>query len=124
MFSHRVVVLELCTDLIDYNNHWGYSSATFKRGLCLFTGDDQKAHQCAAAYISDSFLIGTALMPDSDGTLGRKFFLTSIDHSVWFHSEFRADEWMLYEMESSFTGEFTFFQSNYNKNFFLVYDKG
>lgn len=70
-------------------------------------GDDHKMHQSTAAYMSDALLLGTALLPCSKGSLlgGKDFFLTSIDHAVWFHSEFRADEWLLYEMESPVCGE-------------------
>ena len=73
-----------------------------------FAGDDHKVHQCCAAYMSDNFLLGTALMPYGAGRhkRDRDFFITSIDHAVWFHSDFRADEWLLYEMESPVCGGF------------------
>uniref|UniRef100_A0A914V0B5 Acyl-CoA thioesterase 8 n=1 Tax=Plectus sambesii TaxID=2011161 RepID=A0A914V0B5_9BILA len=63
-------------------------------------GSDDRLHQCVAAYISDSSMVGTALLPH----LARGFIpsmLFSLDHSIWFHHhKFRIDDWMLYETES------------------------
>ena len=61
------------------------------------SGDDSYAHRCVAAYISDHFFLGTALIPFPrfKTEMG-----ASLDHSMWFHSLFRIDEWMLYECES------------------------
>jgi acyl-CoA thioesterase II len=30
--------------------------------------------------------------------------MTSLDHAMWFHKPFRADEWMLYELETTQSG--------------------
>ncbi|XP_076470536.1 acyl-coenzyme A thioesterase 8-like [Babylonia areolata] len=70
-------------------------------------GDDHKLHQCCAAYMSDQLLLGTSVLPYERGAKGSygRFFMTSVDHSIWFHSQFRADEWLLYEMESPVCGE-------------------
>ncbi|XP_025076127.1 acyl-coenzyme A thioesterase 8-like isoform X2 [Pomacea canaliculata] len=70
-------------------------------------GDDHKMHQCCAAYMSDAMLLGTATLPytGSHAEAQEKMFMTSIDHTVWFHSTFRADDWLLYEMESPVCGE-------------------
>lgn len=66
--------------------------------------DDQLSHSCALAYASDLFLAPTAAL-----TLERlrplrgepsKVYLTSLDHSLWFHRPFRADEWMLFAQRS------------------------
>ena len=54
-------------------------------------------HNCIAAYMSDYTLLGTSLLP-TDGV--NVTFMASLDHSMWFHTAFRADEWMLYEVES------------------------
>ncbi|KAL8590619.1 hypothetical protein ACOMHN_011055 [Nucella lapillus] len=65
-------------------------------------GDDYKMHQCCAAYMSDKMLLGTSTQPYHSGYTGTygKFFMTSVDHSIWFHTQFRADEWLLYDIES------------------------
>jgi len=63
-------------------------------------GTNNRLHQCVAAYISDSSMVGTALLPH----LSRGFIpsmLFSLDHSIWFHHhKFRIDDWMLYETDS------------------------
>ncbi|KAK7505850.1 hypothetical protein BaRGS_00003121 [Batillaria attramentaria] len=90
-----------------------YSSKPLTARRCVWLktaghlGDDYKMHQCCAAYMSDSILLGTATLPYASGHRNArgKFFMTSVDHAVWFHSEFRADEWLLYEMESPVCGE-------------------
>ena len=61
--------------------------------------DDPLVHACAATYVSDLFLLGTAV-PPHDPAEGTTFVdLASLDHAVWFHAPFRADEWLLYEQE-------------------------
>lgn len=30
--------------------------------------------------------------------------MASLDHAIWFHEPFRADEWLLYEIEAGKTG--------------------
>ncbi|OAJ43521.1 acyl-CoA thioesterase II [Batrachochytrium dendrobatidis JEL423] len=60
-------------------------------------------HHCVAAYCSDHELLNTSLIPHGLARLGghRKLtMLTSLDHAIWFHAPFRADEWLLYVMES------------------------
>ncbi|KAL7751017.1 acyl-CoA thioesterase [Sorochytrium milnesiophthora] len=63
--------------------------------------DDPAYHMCVAAYCSDHQLLWTTLRPHAVfGYSKRLAILTSLDHSMWFHEDFRADNWMLYEMES------------------------
>jgi len=57
-------------------------------------------HQALLAYASDFSFITTALKPH-----GRTWFtpgmqVASIDHAIWFHSDFRADDWLLHVMDS------------------------
>eukprot|EP00933_Yihiella_yeosuensis_P004414 TRINITY_DN108783_c0_g1_i1.p1 TRINITY_DN108783_c0_g1~~TRINITY_DN108783_c0_g1_i1.p1 ORF type:complete len:336 (+),score=54.83 TRINITY_DN108783_c0_g1_i1:34-1041(+) len=58
--------------------------------------DDFDVHACVAAYASDWVMITTA------GLASPQMFAmaASLDHSMWFHAPFRADEWMLYDLES------------------------
>ena len=56
-------------------------------------------HQCVAAYASDFSLLGTALLPHGSPNPNIAM-MASIDHSMWFHHPFRADDWLLYEIES------------------------
>ncbi|EDV25979.1 uncharacterized protein TRIADDRAFT_50197 [Trichoplax adhaerens] len=57
----------------------------------------EKLHQCIAGYASDYSLLQTARLPHPKFRVN---FASSLDHSMWFHLPFRADEWMLYELES------------------------
>lgn len=63
-----------------------------------------KMHCCVAAYISDYAFLGTALLPHQ--WQYKVHFMVSLDHSMWFHTPFRADHWMLYECESPWAGEY------------------
>ncbi|TMS35366.1 hypothetical protein L596_002783 [Steinernema carpocapsae] len=63
--------------------------------------DDPMLHRWLVSYITDSTLVSAAYRPHvSRGFVPSMMF--SLDHSVWIHdSEFRADEWMLYEVSST-----------------------
>jgi hypothetical protein len=56
-------------------------------------------HYCAAAFASDFALLDTALLPHRSPNPGVSF-MASLDHDIWFHAPFRANDWMLYEIES------------------------
>jgi len=62
--------------------------------------DDPLLHACVAAYASDMSLFDTILLPHrlnwDDGT----FMGASLDHCMWFHRRFRADEWLLFDTDS------------------------
>uniref|UniRef100_A0A915KQT4 Acyl-coenzyme A thioesterase 8 n=1 Tax=Romanomermis culicivorax TaxID=13658 RepID=A0A915KQT4_ROMCU len=63
-------------------------------------GDDQRLHHCVAAYISDTGMIGAALLPHPHMFFQPNLTL-SLDHAIWFHRfGFAIDDWMLYEAES------------------------
>ena len=70
--------------------------------------DDANLHRCACAFFSDHALLATSLLPHRvlfPGVSSLKLkILASLDHSMWFHQGFRADEWMLYDMESPAAG--------------------
>jgi acyl-CoA thioesterase-2 len=67
-------------------------------------GEDPLLHVCAATYASDLMLLSSALPPHGlvfgDPTL----FLASLDHAVWFHAPFRADDWLFYQQEGFWAG--------------------
>ncbi len=56
-------------------------------------------HQSFLAYASDMALIDTMLLPHGKG-LFSDVQVASLDHAMWFHRPFRADEWMLYSLDS------------------------
>jgi acyl-CoA thioesterase-2 len=61
--------------------------------------DDPLLHACVVAYASDMSLIDTATLPHAIGYDG-SVMTASLDHAMWFHREFRADEWLLYHQFS------------------------
>lgn len=62
--------------------------------------DDVALQQCVLAYASDMTLLDTALMPHGIGWFDDRIQMASIDHAMWFHRPFRADEWLLYAQDS------------------------
>ncbi len=62
--------------------------------------DDPLLHACVVAYASDMSLLDTT-MPD--GAWDNRLMVASLDHAMWFHRPFRADEWLLYDQESPVT---------------------
>jgi len=62
--------------------------------------DDQPLHACVLAYASDLTLLGASLLPHGLIIGDRRIQPASIDHAMWFHREFRADEWLLYDQGS------------------------
>lgn len=62
--------------------------------------DDFRLHQCVLAYASDFSLLDTALVAHGRVIFDPRLMLASLDHAVWFHRPFRADEWLLYAQDS------------------------
>lgn len=62
--------------------------------------DDERLHQCALAYLSDWSLLDTCTWPHGVSFMQENFQTASLDHAMWFHRPFRADEWMLYVQDS------------------------
>ncbi len=57
-------------------------------------------HQAVLAYASDFSFITTALKPHGVTWLTPGMHIASLDHAIWFHAPFRADEWLLHVMSS------------------------
>jgi acyl-CoA thioesterase-2 len=62
--------------------------------------DDPLLHACVAAYASDMSLFDTMLAPHEVRWDDAEFMGASLDHCMWFHRPLRADEWLLYDMDS------------------------
>lgn len=62
--------------------------------------DDAMLHRCVLAYASDFSLLSTALLPHARSYLSQDMVVASIDHAIWFHRDFRADDWLLYSMDA------------------------
>lgn len=61
---------------------------------------DYTIHQQLLSYVSDYNLLSTATLPHSKGPLPKDIFMASLDHAMWFHQEFKIDEWLLYAIDS------------------------
>ena len=57
-------------------------------------------HQCVLAYASDFTLLDTALIAHGKLMFDKDMQLASLDHALWLHRPFRADEWLLYVQDS------------------------
>ena len=61
---------------------------------------DLRFHQCVAAFASDLSLIETICLPHAVNISEGDHQVASLDHAMWFHRPFRADEWLLYSQQS------------------------
>jgi acyl-CoA thioesterase-2 len=62
--------------------------------------DDLAIHQCVLAYASDMTLLDAALAPHGRTLFENQFMAASLDHALWLHRPFRADDWLLYAQDS------------------------
>jgi acyl-CoA thioesterase II len=63
-------------------------------------GDDRMLNDCVLAYASDLTLLGASLVPHHAMIGSPRVQAASLDHAMWFHRRFRADEWLLYDQVS------------------------
>lgn len=66
--------------------------------------DDPRIHRAVLAYLSDMQLLGTSIMPHGLSWMRGEVKSASLDHAIWFHAPFRADDWLLYHCESPWSG--------------------
>ncbi len=62
--------------------------------------DDPEIHRCVLAYASDMTLLDTSLFAHGRMIFDKDLQVASLDHSMWIHRAFRADEWLLYAEDS------------------------
>ncbi len=62
--------------------------------------DDPALHLCALAYASDFSLLDAAMARYGRTLFDKRMMPASLDHAMWFHRPFRADEWLLYVQDS------------------------
>ncbi len=62
--------------------------------------DDPVLHRCLLTYASDFSFLATALNPHGVTFMNRKLQAASLDHAIWFHRDFRMDDWLLYDKDS------------------------
>ncbi|MFM5906218.1 MAG: acyl-CoA thioesterase [Novosphingobium sp.] len=66
--------------------------------------DDPHVHRAVLAYATDYSLLGTCTVPHQLSWMTGKVQGASLDHAIWFHDDFRADEWLLYSTDSPWAG--------------------
>jgi acyl-CoA thioesterase-2 len=62
--------------------------------------DDPAIHRCVLAYASDMTLLDASLLPHGHSVFEKEIMAASLDHALWIHRPFRADEWLLYAQDS------------------------
>jgi acyl-CoA thioesterase II len=77
---------------------------TWWRAAAPIASDDPRVHRAVLAYASDLAMLRTATLPHAINWFGSEMQEASLDHAVWFHDDFRADEWILFVTRSSWTG--------------------
>ena len=66
--------------------------------------DTPALHKYLLAYASDFGLLTTSLLPHGKGVWQKDMQVASLDHALWFHADLRADDWLLYAMDSPWAG--------------------
>jgi acyl-CoA thioesterase-2 len=66
--------------------------------------DDPVAQGCGLAYLSDLFLLTAVALPHGYLLGAKGLIAVSLDHAIWFHGPVRSDEWLLFEITSSWAG--------------------
>jgi acyl-CoA thioesterase-2 len=62
--------------------------------------DEPALHQSVLAYASDLLLLDSSLIAHGTSVFDRQVQAASLDHALWFHRPFRADDWLLYAQDS------------------------
>jgi acyl-CoA thioesterase-2 len=66
--------------------------------------DDPQLHKYLLAYASDFNLLTTSMQPHGVSVFQKFMQVASLDHSLWFHANLRMDDWLLYAMDSPWSG--------------------
>lgn len=66
--------------------------------------DDPRIHRAVLAYASDMHLLATSTRPHGVNWYRGEIKAASLDHAIWFHEPFRADEWLLHVTDSPWAG--------------------
>ncbi len=66
--------------------------------------DNPDIHRAIIAYASDYTLLGTSALPHGLSWMRGELIGASLDHTIWFHTPARADDWLLYVTDSPWSG--------------------
>lgn len=86
------ITQQLKKDSTPYSHVWLRSKDKIEADLPM-------QHQLLA-YASDYGLLMTATLPHREKLSKGNTFLASLDHALWFHRDFKLDDWLLYAMDS------------------------
>ena len=66
--------------------------------------ENRGLHRAIITYASDYTLLGTSALPHGLSWMRGELVGASLDHTIWFHREARADEWLLYATDAPWSG--------------------
>lgn len=79
-----------------------HQAVWFRAGGAL--PDEPALHRVVLAYASDMTLLDSAAVPHGRSVVNPDIQAASLDHALWFHEAFRADQWLLYAQDSPWSG--------------------
>ena len=71
------------------------------RARPALASDSVAARAALVAYVSDRFLMTSAVMPHLSRLAEDEFLVASLDHAVWIHRDHAPGDWLLYRVEST-----------------------
>jgi acyl-CoA thioesterase II len=90
--------------IVDPSRYTSREPRTAEQAVWLKTNgrlpDTPHLHQAVLAYASDFTLLDTALIAHGKLLFDPDIQLASLDHAMWFHRPFSADDWLLYVQDS------------------------
>jgi len=66
--------------------------------------DTRGLHHALLTYLSDAFLVDVCLIKHGRSFEDPRWQIASLDHALWFHEDFRVDDWLLHEVEAERIG--------------------
>ncbi len=66
--------------------------------------DTRGLHHALLTYLSDAFLVDVCLIKHGRSFEDPSWQIASLDHALWFHEDFRVDDWLLHEVEAERIG--------------------
>ncbi|GGW68866.1 acyl-CoA thioesterase II [Alishewanella tabrizica] len=89
---------------VDFQNPFSPQVSPAKRHVWFKANgvmpDDLRVHKYLLAYASDFNFLPTALQPHGRSFMAPTMQVATIDHAMWFHHDFRFDDWLLYAVDS------------------------
>jgi acyl-CoA thioesterase-2 len=89
---------------VEYQRYFGEKIPDGRINIWIRTAaklpDDPALHLCALAYASDFSLLDSVMSRYGRTLFDGRVMAASLDHAMWFHRPFRADEWLLYSQDS------------------------